>query len=137
MILRVRDYNENKEFACFVFSPPGRFFYPLFAIDTLFIFKKTLWINQLLSITNSLIYSYCTIFIGENRLIYLHIHGIFLNDNLLIISRPVEVTDSIRFLGNKILFRFLTGLDSWGLLNLFASFRLFLSKNTGKFLITI
>ena len=61
----------------------------------------------------------------------------FLNNNLLTISRTVEQTGLIKFVGNNILFRFFTEMDSGGLLNFFKNFKLLPSKNTGKFLIMI
>ena len=78
----------------------------------------------------SLIYFYCTLLLAK-------INNNILNNNLLIISRTVEATDLTRFVGNSILFRFFTGMDSGGLLNFFTNFKLLLSKNTGKFLIMI
>ena len=62
---------------------------------------------------------------------------VFLNKNLLIISRSVEVTGLIRFLGNNILFRFFTGMDFGGLLKFITNFKLLLVRNIGKLLITI
>ena len=62
---------------------------------------------------------------------------VFLNNNLVIISRTVEATGLIRFVGDNILFRFFTGMDSGGLLNFFTSFKFLISKNTGKYLIMI
>ena len=48
-----------------------------------------------------------------------------------------NVTGLARFVGNSILFRILTGMDSWGMLNFFTNFRLPHSKNTGNIIIMI
>ena len=48
-----------------------------------------------------------------------------------------HVTGLARFVGNNILFRFLTRMISWEVLNFFANLRLPLSKNSDNFLIII
>ena len=48
-----------------------------------------------------------------------------------------NVTGLARFVGNNILFRFLTRMISWEVLNFFANLRLPLSKNSDNFLIII
>ena len=47
------------------------------------------------------------------------------------------MTRLARLVGNNILFRFLTGMASSGLMNFFTNFKLPLSENTGNFLIMV
>ena len=90
-------------------------------IDCLFWMK--IWhfsTNSCLGFIISLRYFYFTFLLAKVGLL---MHSwVFLNNNLLIISRTVEVKVLIRFVSNNILFRFFTGMDSGGLLNFFTNF---------------